>query len=367
MRRLLTKKEVRDAIAGKAVPPRVPVVYTVWFNPLVFRGLSFFRAVLSRFRYVDDIAVCGWNNMRSYLYAADGRFGGILRCNVMGYLTGGALTVKKRYRGKGDGVDSQILVEDMTKIDDFIKKFPDPEKAALFFPGPSRRYKVSWLFSFLFENHWTVRGMENALTDYYLYPEETHRLFRAFTDYLKGLATRSRKVLKADAIFITDDLGTQTGPFFSPEIFREFFYPYYKELIDHAHSLGLQVWLHTCGDVSMFMDMFVEMGLDMIHPVQKYAMNENEIFERYRDRIAFLYGFDVQHIIPEGTPDEVEAEAKRTMDLFSQAKGRFVYTTGNALTGDCPIKSWERLTRITHTYNPYEARKKSPGDDTQQK
>ena len=87
-------------------------------------------------------------------------------------------------------------------------------------------------------------------------------------------------------------------------------------------------------------------------------MDQPAIFEKYHDKIAFMYGFDVQHVIPEGTADEVEAEVKRTMDMFSQATGRLVYTSGNVITGDCPITSLERLMKVSHTYNPYETKKR---------
>lgn len=353
MRRILKKQEVRDAIGGVKRPSAVPVQYTTWFNPLVFSGFNFIRSIWCRVRYPDDIAVCAWHDLRWHLYHMNRQNGSFLRCVIKGL--GQVPTPKKKYlRDNARGMDANVLCPDMSRLDEFLKRLPDPHKVPMLFPGPSLRYKVAWNMALLFEHHWLIRGMENALTDFYLYPEETHRLYRFLTDYAKVKIERSRRLCRADAVFFGDDVGTQTGPFFSPEIFREFFYPYYKELIDYTHSLGMHFWLHTCGNVSMFMDMFVEMGLDVIHPIQKYAMDEKEIFDKYKDKITFMYGFDMQRVIPDGTPDEVEAEAKRVMDLFAQAEtGRFVLTSGNVFTGDCPIKSLERLMRVTHTYNPY--------------
>ena len=356
MRKILTKKQVYDAVSGTAVPPRVPVQYTTWFNPFVFKGWDFVRCIWSRVRYKDDIAVCGWNDLRWDLYHMNPKNGSKLRCMMLGL--GQAPPPLKKYQKEGSkGMDDNILLKDMEDIDEFLKKLPDPNKAMLLFPGPSNRYKLSWNASCLFELHWTIRGMENALMDFYLYPEETHKLYRWFTDRAKILVKRSKKELKADGFFVCDDIGTQNGPFFSLEIFQEFMKPYYKEIIDLCHSLGMHFWFHSCGDIALFLDDFIEIGLDVIHPIQKSAMNQPEIFEKYKDKITFLYGFDVQHVIPEGTPDEVEAEVKRTMDMFSQANGRLVYTTGNVIQGDCPIESCERLMKVSHTYNPYENRK----------
>lgn len=361
MRRLLSKKEVIAAIDGKENPRHVPALYTTWFNPFVYTNpLDFARSIVARLRYPDDIAVCGWHDLRWHLYHMDRRNGSFLRCVILGL--GAAPPPKRKYlKEASEGMDAHVLLEDMRDVDSFIARLPDPKKAIMLFPGPSRRYKLSWNFSALFENHWNIRGMENALMDYYLYPEETHRLYRALTDYAKVIIRRAKKFCHADGVFMSDDIGTQTGPFFSPDVFREFFLPYYKELIDCAHSLGMHFWFHSCGDVTMFLDMLVDAGLDVIHPIQKFAMDQEAVFEKFKDRITFFYGFDLQQVIPEGTPDEVEDEVRRTMRLFSTARGRLVYTSGNAFTGDCPIRSFERLMRVSHTLNPYKERTATPG------
>lgn len=357
MRKILKKEDVKASLAGEKNLDRVPCCYTMWYIPWVFKPMAMMKTMLSRFKYPDDIATCGWHDLRWYFFAMDERYGSHLRCEISGVMEGGAPTVKRKYRKEGLGMDGHVLLEDMTKVDEVIAKMPDPKKATLLFHMPSKRYKVAWLFSVFFENHWTIRGMENTLMDFYLYPDEVKRLYRAMCDYHKGIIKRCKEELHADAVFFGDDMGTQNGPFFSPEIFREFFFPLWKEMIDYAHSLGLQVWLHSCGDVTLFIPMFIEAGLDVLHPIQKYAMDQEKVFEEYHDKIGFFYGFDVQQVIPFGTADEVEAECKRTMDLFSQAKGRLVYTAGNAFAGDCKPECFDRLMKVSHTYNPYKNRK----------
>ena len=353
MRKLLTKQQVKDAIDGVAEPPRVPALYTTWFIPWIFSGKDFFKGLWARARYIDDISVCGWHDYRWHLYHMDPRNGSLLRCVVKGL--GAAPPPKKKYLDKdgNKGMDNNNILEDMENVDEFIKRLPDPNKTLLLLPGPGKRYKLAWLFSILFECHWNIRGMDNALMDYYLYPEQTHKLYRAFTDYHKVLIKRCKKELHADGIFMSDDIGTQTGPFFSPDVFREFFFPYYKELIDYAHSLGMHFWFHSCGNIEMFLPMLIEAGLDVIHPIQKFANDQEAIFEKYHDQITFFYGFDLQQVIPLGTPDEVEEEVHRTMDIFCKAKGRLIYTSGNSFSPDCPIESFKRLMKVSHTYNPY--------------
>ena len=97
----------------------------------------------------------------------------------------------------------------------------------------------------------------------------------------------------AHAMFVTDDLGAQRGPMFSPRMFREVFKPHYKRVIDHCHALGLDFWLHTCGDVGLLMDDFVDLGIDVIHLIQKYAMDEQAIADKYKGKICFWVGVDM--------------------------------------------------------------------------
>ena len=126
--------------------------------------------------------------------------------------------------------------------------------------------------------------------------------------------------------------------------------PYYKELIDHAHSLGMHFWLHTCGNVEMFIPEFIEIGLDVIHPIQKYTMDERQIAEKYGDKICIWAGFDVQRTIPFGTPDDVREEVRRMIDTYYRPEGRLIVAAGNAFTTDTPLASFEALMDETVKY-----------------
>ena len=154
---------------------------------------------------------------------------------------------------------------------------------------------------------------------------------------------RAARELHADGIFVSDDLGTQTGPFFSREIFREFFRPYYQELFQKAHSLGMHFWLHSCGNIEPLLPDLIEIGLDVIHPIQKYTMDEEKIAREYGGSICIWYGFDVQQIIPHGTPQQVRDEVRRVMKLFKRQDGRFLLTMGNNATPDWPPENLAAL------------------------
>jgi uroporphyrinogen decarboxylase len=246
------------------------------------------------------------------------------------------------YQDRSVGLDQRIAIADWGQLDDILERFPSPHTPHLLAnaPAPDGRYRVGHWWYLLFERHWSLRGMTNALTDYYVYPEETHRLFRRVTDFYLAAMDRAFREQAVDGIFSSDDLGTQTGPFFSPAIFREFYLPYYRELFDCAHALGGHFWLHACGNVEPFISDWIEAGLDVLHPIQKHTMAEEDIAQRYGDRLTIFTGLDVQQVIPWGTPEEVRAEVRYLLDTYWRpSQGRCMITAGNAVHADCPTES----------------------------
>ena len=108
--------------------------------------------------------------------------------------------------------------------------------------------------------------------------------------------------------------------------------------------------MHTCGNIELFLPDLIEIGLDVIHPIQKYTMDEAEIAKKFGGQITFWVGFDVQQIIPYGTPQEVAQEVRHLVDTFARKDGRFMLTLGNGATPDFPIESLQALLKTSYEY-----------------
>jgi len=257
--------------------------------------------------------------------------------------------------GNDAGLDERVVIEDWSQLDGILECFPSGEYPGMFpwNPEPDGRYRLGhWWFCF-FERHWSLRGMTNALTDPAFFPDETHRFYRALTDFYKRMIERSAKEISLDGIFTSDDLGTQRGPFFSLDTFREFYKPYYKELVQTAHANGIHFWLHTCGNIELFLEDFIEIGLDVIHPIQKYTMDEKIVAEKYQGRLCIWSGFDVQQTIPWGTPEDVRREVRFLLDTYDRPDGRLMLTAGNGINGDCPLASLRALFEEAFEYGKH--------------
>jgi len=327
----LDRATMRGVIEGRGAGPRVPLLLHQWLYPEAFgERAPVVRALLDR--YPCDIQTIRWRNVLNFEAPPDAP-------------TYRWATKPKPADWDQRPLDDRAVIADWAELDEFLAQFPDANYPGLFPQNPPAdgRYRVAhWWYTF-FERHWALRGMTNALTDYHFYPEETKRLFAALTAFYKRIIQRAKSELDADAVYCTDDLGTQTSTFFSPEVFEEFYVPCYRELIAEAHRLGMHFWLHSCGCIQRFLPRLIDLGLDVIHPIQKYAMDEVAVAREFGGKITFWVGFDVQQIIPYGTPDEVRAEVRHLFDTFRRPDGRFLFTFGNGVTPDTPLTSLEAI------------------------
>lgn len=335
----LSKQQVKDVIDGRGAASRPPILYDLWIGENVFDWNPQEReAWLSGYpRDIEDVFL----NIPDLIHAPaddpDYRWAG---------------TDMEDMEEKG--WDARILIEDWEsgEAEKFFETFPNPEYPGLIpekKPSGERYTLVRWWYG-LFERHWSLRGMENALMDFYLYPDEIHRLYQKLTDFYIRIMERACTEMKIDGFFVSDDLGTQNSPFFSLDIFREFFKPYYQQIFRKAHELGTHFWLHTCGNIELFLPEFIEIGLDVIHPIQKYTMDEKRIAALYGDKICILAGFDVQQTIPFGTPEEVRAEVRYLLDAYWREDGRLMVTMGNGSTEDWKLESLRALYEETVGY-----------------
>ena len=168
----------------------------------------------------------------------------------------------------------------------------------------------------LFEDAWALRGFENFLADLLLNPEFAHALLRRVLDIRKAMMGRYLQLVGRylDVVYIADDVAMHTGPFMSLETYRGLIKPYQKEFFQFAKErTEAKLFYHCCGNVVPLLDDFIEMGVDIINPVQVSAkgMDTKVLKERFGDRISFWGAVDTQHVLPYGSVEEVREEVRR--------------------------------------------------------
>ena len=251
------------------------------------------------------------------------------------------------------GIDSRRFLSDWDDLDEFIEKMPVPDKPEFYAGAAKTRqdnpdaFVTGMGFFCFYERLWEIRGMKDLLADFLLEPEHTMRLTNAVRDYhlevIKGYGEAG-----ADAFYTSDDMGTQTSLFFSPEVFRKFLKPAYAALIEEAHSHDMAFWLHTCGEVTDIMEDLIEIGMDVIHPIQPHAMDAKATVEAFGNRITFMPGIDVQHLLPHCTSEEVVEGTKELIDTFRGPGGGMIISSSNAIHTDVPSENVKAFMKTAH-------------------
>ncbi len=250
----------------------------------------------------------------------------------------------------GAGHDSNVVIDDWDKLDEFIDKLPDPAAddeafaAAAEMAEQCRRNDVYILcgwWSLFFERPWSLRGMENLLLDYYTEPENVRRLHDALAGLYCRCLRRIARDVKPDGFWTSDDLGHQTQLMMSPEMFRGLIKPYYEQVGRTLEEFGIHFWLHSCGNNTAILGDLVDTGVHVFHPVQKHTMDEVAVARAFGDRLTFLAGIDVQHTLQEKDPEGVREEVRFLIDTFDRPDGGMCLAAGNGIVSGTPFENIE--------------------------
>lgn len=197
-----------------------------------------------------------------------------------------------------------------------------------------------WLL-FPFERAFAMQGMDKFLLNMAMYPDFAKALLRKITDLCKTLMAHFLDAAgeNLDIIKIGDDLGTQEKLMISPRMYRQILKPFHAEFIEFIKArTKAKVFFHTDGDVFDLIDDFVEMGVDILNPVQTSAGKMADLKglkDRYGKNIVFCGAIDTQHILPSGTPEEVRQEVRRVINVLG-AEGGYMVASVHTIMNEVP-------------------------------
>jgi uroporphyrinogen decarboxylase len=169
-------------------------------------------------------------------------------------------------------------------------------------------------YTALFYYHNKLRGLEQSLVDPLERPEFTRYLTERVSDFFNEYHRRCYEAAgpAIQLTQVTDDFGSQTGLMISPKMFDAFYRPGMQRAIDLAHHHRLIVFHHDDGDLRRLLPRLVEMGIDLLNPIQWRCGNWDlaELKSTYGAKICFHGAVDNQHTLPFGTPEDVRVEVR---------------------------------------------------------
>jgi uroporphyrinogen decarboxylase len=157
-----------------------------------------------------------------------------------------------------------------------------------------------------------------------------------------------------------DDFGMQTGPLYSPKMFRSLFLPHLKrrwqaarEYLDQVNP-RVQIMFHSCGGIRPLIPDMLDIGLQILDPVQPLAegMDSSELKREFGNRLTFHGGVDVQNVLPFGSPADVEREVKLRVRGFG-AGGGYILAPSHYVQADVPPANLITMCRAAHEFGAY--------------
>ncbi len=239
--------------------------------------------------------------------------------------------IRWKYVKNQFGVFTEIadhpLRGDPKKLDDY--QIPDPLEDSQYddFRHKKELYGDSkWLIGScqisIFEASWYLRGLDDLMMDMMLYPDYAEKLMDKVMEFPLN-AARKYIELGADMIWFGDDVSMQTGMMISVDMWRRFLKGRYARLFAECKKLNpnIKIAYHSCGNCTAILDDMIEIGLDVLNPLQPMAIDPFATKKRYGKNLAFMGGLCIQHTLPHGSVQDVRQATAKLMNVLGQGGG----------------------------------------------
>ena len=254
--------------------------------------------------------------------------------------------------GRYTEVASHPLADD-SAIDRY--RPPDPLRGELYQPTQhllntygSEYWIVGVTVTTIFETAWALRGLSQLLVDFVVNPDLAHRILDIPYQYHLTAAHRLVE-MGVDMIWTGDDIGSQKGMMISPAMWRTFLKPRMAEFVATLKAINPRVKIayHSDGNVWPIIPELVEIGIDVLNPVQPACMDPAEVKQRFGRRLCFWGSLDEQHTLPFGTPDDVRREVGERLQTIGRHGGLIIGPTHHVQI-DTPLENfWAMIDAIT--------------------
>ena len=235
---------------------------------------------------------------------------------------------------------------------------PDPSRPELYAEAGQviRTYQADyWIVGVtvttIFETAWALRGYEQLMMDFVENPDlAEHILDIPYRYHL----TAAKKLVEmgVDMIWTGDDVGMQTGMLISPRIWRKFFKPRMANFIASLKAINPQVKVayHSDGNIFSIIPDLIEIGLDVLNPIQPACMDPVQLKKSFGDHLCFWGSIDEQYTLPFGTPEQVRQEVLTRLSTLGKNGGLILSPTHHVQL-DTPMENfWAMVHTIQSQY-----------------
>jgi len=254
----------------------------------------------------------------------------------------------------GKGYYTNIDVNPLADDEAAMKfKAPDPDRPGMYDivkrlvdTYGSEYWIIGRIHTTIFESAWALRGMETLLMDFYLNPEIAEHIIEETYQYHLQVA-RNVAEIGVDMIWLGDDFGAQNNLMIDPELWRRIFKPRFACIISEAKRIkpDIKIAYHSDGCNYAIVEDLIEIGLDVLNPVQTECMDPVYMQKNYGERLCFFGGIGVQSTLPNGTFDELKAEYDWLKGTLGK-NGGWICAPTHHVQLDTPVENFFNLLNI---------------------
>ena len=205
----------------------------------------------------------------------------------------------------------------------------------------------------IFETAWQIRGLTELLTDFLTREDWASCLLDRITELSVFRAKRFSEA-GVDIIHVGDDIGMEDRMMMSPDTWRKWLKPRMARIIEAAREIKPDVLFHYHSDgyVEPVIPDLIQIGIDVLNPVQPECMDPAKLKREFGDRLAFWGTIGLQHTLPFGTPEEVEREVKERIETVGKGGGLYLSPT-HVIAPEVPHENIFALVEAAKKYGRY--------------
>lgn len=205
----------------------------------------------------------------------------------------------------------------------------------------------------IFETAWALRGLEQMMVDMVTDPDLANAILDIPYNY-HLTAAKKLVELGVDMVWTGDDVGAQRSMLISPETWRAYLKPRMANFIAELKAINpaVKVAYHSDGVIFPIIPELIEIGLDVLNPIQPACMDPARIKREFGDRLCFWGSIDEQHTLPFGSPADVRTEVLERLRTLGKSGG-LILAPSHHVQLDTPLENfWAMVDTITNT--PYQ-------------
>lgn len=206
-----------------------------------------------------------------------------------------------------------------------------------------------------FEQAHALMGMEPLLAHMVTSPVMVSVLFERISD-IKARMAAAFVEAGVDMLWIGDDIGMQSGPMMSPQMWRGMVLPHLRKIINAAQSMrpDIPIAYHSCGFIEFAVKDLIDAGITVLQSLQPEANDLAALKQAFGTKLAFWGGAGSQSTLSHGTPEEVRKEVKRLIETVGNGGG-YICSPAHFVEPECPLENIDAFVEAAYSYGRYHA------------